>query len=145
MNQDFNSIRAYEDNDLHEVLNRVAQDESFLQVLSSIGKITNSEQFSKQNIIYALQHTDNLNQLDKTIILPLLDKIQQRTNCRTYTRRTKQYIYSTTGSFSNEPQGYHTRFRFLVIHIQTTHRRTDIHRNRHQPICSILDRRLCTR
>lgn len=79
MNQDFNSIRAYEDNDLHEVLNRVAQDESFLQVLSSIGKITNSEQFSKQNIIYALQHTDNLNQLDKTIILPLLDKIQQRT------------------------------------------------------------------
>ncbi len=79
MNQDFNSIRAYEDNDLPQVLNRIATDESFLKILPSIGKITGSEQFATQNIIYALQHTSNLNQLDQTIVLPLLEKIQQLT------------------------------------------------------------------
>ncbi len=74
MNQDFNSIRAYEDEDLHEVLSRVAQDETFKHLLPQLGQLMGSG-FDTQRVIDALQKIQNVGELDQYIVFPLLDRL----------------------------------------------------------------------
>lgn len=78
MNQDFNSIRAYEDEDLHEVLSRVAQDETFRHLLPTLGQLMGSS-FDAQRVIGALQTIQNVSELDQYIVFPLLDRLLQTT------------------------------------------------------------------
>ncbi len=78
MNQDFNSIRAYEDEDLHEVLSRVAQDETFRHLLPKLGQLMGSG-FDAQRVIGALQTIQNVGELDQYIVFPLLDRLLQTT------------------------------------------------------------------
>ncbi len=79
MNQDFNSICAYEDGDLHEVLCRIAHEESFLCLLPSVGKMIGETSFDVKKVTDLLERVKNLDELDNTLVLPLLEKIRQLT------------------------------------------------------------------
>lgn len=79
MNQDFNSICAYEDGDLHEALCRIAHEDSFLRLLPSVGKMVGDAQFDVKKITDLLEHVRTIDEFDNAVVLPLVGKIQQLT------------------------------------------------------------------
>lgn len=78
MNQDFDDIRAYEDEDLPLILSRVADEESFQRLLPYIEQIA-GESFRSKALTDALKHIHSIDELDNLIVLPLLGRIQQLT------------------------------------------------------------------
>ncbi|MCM1035590.1 MAG: 1-acyl-sn-glycerol-3-phosphate acyltransferase [Paludibacter sp.] len=79
MTEDFSNICAYENDMLADALQRVAAEPSFLKVVTALQQMMPAGTFQAEQICQTLTHITDVDELDNTIVLPLLDFVRRTT------------------------------------------------------------------